>query len=98
MKNIPNHKHDCDNCTHLGSSESTDYYVCRRGTGSFNTTLIARYSSDGPDYGSGVQGYTINPHINLAGNLALDQGLITIKEINQYCPVEVTERITIPFQ
>ena len=43
--------HDCKDCVFLGTHEGMDLYVCpQRGM----PTLIARHSSDGPDYTSGI--------------------------------------------
>lgn len=55
----PLYEHDCDSCDYLGVYEHTyegeetvtyDLYTCR---GRF-PTVIARYSSHGPDYMSGL--------------------------------------------
>lgn len=60
MKKIPNagkpkFNHDCDRCIFLGrfceEGYDDDLYFCAQG-GSL-PTLIARHSSDGPDYTSG---------------------------------------------
>lgn len=40
------HTHDCDECVHLGSENSTDYYLHD------SDELIARYGSEGPAYSS----------------------------------------------
>lgn len=52
-KKAPEHEHDCDTCRHLETifikGEWRDLYFCDRSDGG---TLIARYSSDGPDYSS----------------------------------------------
>jgi len=51
----PEYKHDCDNCTYLGfekkDGKMVDLYFCPQHK---VPTIIARYSSDGPDYISGV--------------------------------------------
>lgn len=45
----PKWKHDCDQCTYLGSmhmhNHTSDWYVCSR-------TVLARRGDDGPDYWS----------------------------------------------
>ena len=54
----PKYTHDCDACTFLGHWRGSDlegnpvldYDLYRCGT----STVIARYSSDGPDYISGL--------------------------------------------
>lgn len=49
----PQFEHDCDNCEFLGhviiNDEGADLYYCAR-----EPTVIARRSSDGPDYSSGM--------------------------------------------
>jgi hypothetical protein len=47
---MPLHTHDCKGCTFLGTLDNVDLYHCLQGIGS--PALIARYSSDGPDYSS----------------------------------------------
>lgn len=47
----PLFEHDCTCCTFLGTFDERDLY---HHGGSFETTLIARWSSDGPDYTSGM--------------------------------------------
>jgi hypothetical protein len=59
----PRYKHDCDSCTWLGTitypaplsddsapMRNADLYCCVKCIG--GPSLIARYSSDGPDYAS----------------------------------------------
>lgn len=48
----PRYKHDCKRCVFLGRHERYDLYFCDQGGGL--PTVIARYSSDGPDYISGL--------------------------------------------
>ena len=56
--------HDCDKCVFLGHSLSSDLYYCNAGN-----TVIARWSSDGPDYTSGI---ALVPHdVRLASALGL---------------------------
>lgn len=50
-KNSPLFEHDCTCCTFLGRFDGQDLY---HHGGSVETTLIARWSSDGPDYTSGL--------------------------------------------
>lgn len=47
----PRFTHDCDRCTYLGSDLDCDYYHCTKGS---RPTVLARYSSHGPDYESGA--------------------------------------------
>jgi hypothetical protein len=46
----PKYDHDCDRCQFLGTFDGHDLYYCPGG----GPTIIARYSSDGPDYSSGM--------------------------------------------
>jgi len=46
----PVFEHDCDKCVFLGHYEKHDLYYCGENIG----TVIARWSSNGPDYASGV--------------------------------------------
>ena len=49
----PLFSHDCDVCTYLGTVNGEDLYHC--GTGDPDRdTVIARSSSEGPDYASGL--------------------------------------------
>jgi hypothetical protein len=43
--------HDCDSCIYLGQDSEHDFYFCN----SRLPTVIARYSSNAPDYASGLQ-------------------------------------------
>lgn len=43
--NEPKYKHDCNACIFLGHLEGADHYICK-------DSLIARDSSEGPDYSS----------------------------------------------
>lgn len=53
----PNYLHDCDSCIFLGNyiwkNREYDLYVCKQGR--LWPTVIARFSSDGPDYISGLE-------------------------------------------
>jgi len=42
-------EHDCDDCVYLGQYKAYDLYCCVK-----EPTVIARFSSDGPDYASGL--------------------------------------------
>lgn len=45
-------KHDCTNCQPLGEFKNHDLYYCDQPIG--ESTVIARFSSHGPDYSSGM--------------------------------------------
>ncbi len=57
MSEKPTFLHDCQGCVFLGTyqwQEGTyDLYVCKQGVKW--PTVLARYSSDGPDYCSGLE-------------------------------------------
>ena len=44
------YKHDCKACTYLGQLREFDIYACPQAG---NPTIVARFSSKGPDYFSG---------------------------------------------
>jgi hypothetical protein len=79
----PQFEHDCEDCKFLGSYDGRDLYFCPGG----GPTIIARRSSDPPDYSSGLCfGKTslkdMTPDrsswaLRVAYLLACDQGLIT---------------------
>jgi hypothetical protein len=49
----PKFEHDCEGCDFLGHALDADLYICgidKRDR--FSGSVIARYSSDGPDYSS----------------------------------------------
>lgn len=76
----PMFEHDCKSCIFLGggSLESNpeiwyDYYYCSQGV---RPTVIARYSSDGPDYLSGVYNIATTPPLAEAYRRAKEAGLI----------------------
>ena len=73
----PIHQHDCDRCVFLGTLDQRDLYFCPG-----EPTVIARRSSDPPDYQSGlVFGLTSlkdrpDNYLRAAYQLACDRGLI----------------------
>lgn len=73
----PMYQHDCDACTFLGISEDgnvkADLYHCPQ---SGLPTIIARRSSEGPDYISGVVFAKKDKHLQRAKFLAEEQGLL----------------------
>lgn len=48
----PRYQHDCNRCVFLGKNGEHDLYVCAKDM--VIETIIARYSSNGPDYCSGL--------------------------------------------
>lgn len=51
-KIIERYDHDCESCVFLGPYQQFDLYYC--GDLGRLSTVIARWSSDGPDYASGM--------------------------------------------
>ncbi len=45
------YEHDCSHCTFIGTFADMDVHICK-GETEFQTSIIARFSSDGPDYAS----------------------------------------------
>jgi hypothetical protein len=52
MPDKPLYEHDCEACYFLGSFNGDDLYYC--GQAGVVDTVIARHSSEGHDYGSGL--------------------------------------------
>ena len=69
----PLFKHDCDTCTFLGTVDGHDLY-CHAGD---NPTVIARWSSDGPDYKSGIMFIPFSPLLGEAYRRAVERGLLS---------------------
>lgn len=57
---MPKYTHDCEHCQFLGTFFDHDVYVCKRGEGWLDTTIIGRYGDDGPKYASGPLGLFID--------------------------------------
>lgn len=71
INNTKQFEHDCDNCVFLGNALEADLYVC---VGSMNTTVIARYGDDGPDYISGTDIAELDTRLAVAFTLAVKKG------------------------
>lgn len=69
----PKFKHDCESCVFLGRFEGADLYYC---AGQRTETIVARFSSEGADYTSGLcfGKKRINRHLAQAYDLAVCQG------------------------
>jgi hypothetical protein len=65
--------HDCDQCIFLGSFNDCDLYVH---TSPIWPTVIARWSSDGPDYYSGLMFADTRPELGEAKRRAESLGLL----------------------
>lgn len=80
----PRWKHDCEDCFFLGRLEHScgttgpcDLYVCTKALPW--PTVIARYSSDGPDYASGMLFAKSGeiPELTEALKRAVEMGILT---------------------
>ena len=69
--------HDCESCTFLGQWKEYDLYFCTQG-GSM-PTVIARFSSEGQDYTSGI--HSMNPCLIVAQARATRMGLIADRPV-----------------
>ena len=69
------YQHDCDNCKPLGEHGDADLYFCDQGGAGI--TVIARYSSDGADYTSGLCAAPFVPDLGEAKKRAVALGLLT---------------------
>jgi hypothetical protein len=72
INKTPRYIHDCDNCVFLGTYYSYDLYCCvsnieynKRNDEDIPSTIVVRYSNDGPDYSScyisEVERFYLNP-------------------------------------
>ena len=68
----PLYDHDCPDCAFLGTFDNKDLYFCPRGL----TTIIARNSSEGSDYQSGLVFAKNDLHLGVAEFIAKRKGLI----------------------
>ena len=60
---MPLYEHDCNECVYLGELDGSDLYY-HPDSGPLTETVIARHSSDGPDYTSGM--VFSKPYIDIA--------------------------------
>lgn len=81
----PTFDHDCEQCTFLGWIDEgpdnshrggCDLYYCGKG----HPTVIARYSSDGSDYVSGLASAGAIPVLGIARQRAINRGLLKAEE------------------
>lgn len=73
------YKHDCEKCEPLGEFGNIDLYFCNQAAG-LGPTVIARYSSEGSDYQSGLYAASRIPELAEARKRAIEQGLIIESE------------------
>jgi len=101
MSDEPLYQHDCKACRFLGSltkdDKAMDLYFCGEEPGS---TVIARYSDEGPDYSSGL-GFAemfgaVGRHdepLYIALKRAIDAGLIALKTYYVGCSMRKDEEV-----
>lgn len=70
---LPLFTHDCPHCTFLGNFDKHDLYFCEQVS---TPTVIARYSSYGPDYTSGLHGVDVDNCLAEAKRRAIARGLL----------------------
>ena len=83
MEDTPKFVHDCECCKFLGHFSGQDLYFCPQPL--FNTpTVVARWSSEGPDYmsGLGFNKLSANHPLTVAKNRAIEAGYLP--ETNNY--------------
>ena len=73
----PLHQHDCTCCIYLGTVEECDLYYC--GQSGFGSTVSARFSSDGPDYLSGLC-FSKKGILRVAAKRAIKLGYLSVEE------------------
>ena len=71
---IPLFEHDCDKCVFLGTYDGKDLYFCAKTLS--GRTVIARSSSEGGDYMSGMVFADSDIHLGVAKFIANRMGLI----------------------
>ena len=74
----PHYQHDCDMCQFLGHYKGADLYYCRMDV--LEETVVARRSSDGPDYISGMEFTGVSDLLGMALRRAMELGLIERRE------------------
>lgn len=67
-------EHDCNACVFLGHVDKHDLYFCPNDI--LGPTVIARWSSEGPDYSSGLCFICCNPLLHEAAKRAVQRGLL----------------------
>lgn len=76
----PNYLHDCEACVFLGGVDDYDLYWC--GQGGIRSTVIGRFSSNGPDYISGLDYARDNEKLALAVVRAFKMGLLSDEDMS----------------
>ena len=72
----PRYEHDCEGCIFLGRHAAADLYYCPH-----EPTVIARRSSEGGDYSSGLSFVGRHPALTEAYNRASARGLLSSEAI-----------------
>jgi hypothetical protein len=74
-EDMPQFGHDCNGCTFLGRFSGYDLYHCEDAGPKYLPTVVARWSSYGPNYKSGIQGAEHDPELREAVRRAKERGL-----------------------
>jgi hypothetical protein len=82
MTDKPCYDHDCTTCVFLGHYGAADLYVHPSG----HKTVIARYSSKGSDYASGLFATGLLD-LNEAKRRAVERGILSIQEYPVRCAI-----------
>lgn len=91
MPTEPRYQHDCSSgCTFLGQYGAADLYFCTQG-GNL-PTVIARYSSTGADYVSGMA-LMQSPDLIEARTRAMARGLLSNRIVVPNVPAPVLGRV-----
>ena len=72
----PQYAHDCDSCVFLGCYQEKDLYICPNGIEKRLITVLARNSSNAPDYISGLPFIGIDESLTEAARRAVKKGLL----------------------
>lgn len=92
----PIHIHDCEDCFFLGNyvghSGDCDLYFCNQEY--FRPTVISRFSSDGPDYNSGLPFVGVLPELTEAARGAVELGLLDPNELTVACGRKTVQECT----
>ena len=90
---MPKFIHDCTACKFMGTLSHIDrvcdlYY--HPGTNNMlDSTIIARYGNEEPNYTSGITFAAYNPVIAIAAIRALFLGHMTLDELQAHCHLDI---------
>jgi hypothetical protein len=100
----PVFEHDCDCCTYLGTVSirnrgrkkieymDVDLWIHLKTFGSLAPSVIARWSSDGPDYMSGTMGTFASESLAMAECIAIKRDLISYDHLKKIAREHISRR------